>query len=221
MAKKAAAKKAVAKKSVAKKVAAKKAAAKAPAAKKSGAKKAASKQVAAKPAALVAGPQAGDVAPDFTCPATPGGTISLAQFTGRQNVVLYFYPRDNTPGCTTEACTFQEHLGSLTSAGTAVIGVSTDSLKSHEGFAAKFGLKFPLIADVDHTLAETYGVWVEKSMYGRTMMGLERSTFLINKQGQVAKVWRKVKVDGHVAEVKAAVAGLSAEMGTFTSSATT
>jgi thioredoxin-dependent peroxiredoxin len=203
MAKKAASKKAVAKKSVAKKVAAKKAAAKTPVAKSTGAKK-----VAAKPVVPTAGPQAGDVAPDFSCPATPGGTVSLAQFKGQQNVVLYFYPRDNTPGCTTEACTFQEHLGSLSSAGTAVIGVSTDSLKSHEGFAAKFGLKFPLIADVDHTLAETYGVWVEKSMYGRTMMGLERSTFLINKQGQVAKVWRKVKVDGHVAEVKAAVAGL-------------
>jgi len=203
MAKKAASKKAVATKSVAKKVAAKKAAAKTPVAKSTGAKK-----VAAKPVVPTAGPQAGDVAPDFSCPATPGGTVSLAQFKGQQNVVLYFYPRDNTPGCTTEACTFQEHLGSLSSAGTAVIGVSTDSLKSHEGFAAKFGLKFPLIADVDHTLAETYGVWVEKSMYGRTMMGLERSTFLINKQGQVAKVWRKVKVDGHVAEVKAAVAGL-------------
>ena len=203
MAKKAASKKAVAKKSVAKKVAAKKAAAKTPVAKSTGAKK-----VAAKPVVPTAGPQAGDVAPDFSCPATPGGTVSLAQFKGRQNLVLYFYPRDNTPGCTTEACTFQEHLGSLTSAGTAVIGVSTDSLKSHEGFAAKFGLKFPLIADVDHTLAEAYGVWVEKSMYGRTMMGLERSTFLINKQGQVAKVWRKVKVDGHVAEVKAAVAAL-------------
>ena len=203
MAKKAASKKAVAKKSVAKKVAAKKAAAKTPVAKSTGAKK-----VAAKPVVPTAGPQAGDVAPDFSCPATPGGTVSLAQFKGRQNLVLYFYPRDNTPGCTTEACTFQEYLGSLTSAGTAVIGVSTDSLKSHEGFAAKFGLKFPLIADVDHTLAEAYGVWVEKSMYGRTMMGLERSTFLINKQGQVAKVWRKVKVDGHVAEVKAAVAAL-------------
>jgi peroxiredoxin Q/BCP len=204
MAKKAAAKKTAVKKAAAKKAAAKKVAVKTA----TSAKKAVAKQVAAQPATPAAGPQAGDVAPDFTCPATPGGTISLAQFKGRQNVVLYFYPRDNTPGCTTEACTFQEHLGSLSSAGTAVIGVSTDSLKSHEGFAAKFGLKFPLIADVEHALAETYGVWVEKSMYGRTMMGLERATFLINKQGKVAKVWRKVKVDGHVAEVKAAVAGL-------------
>jgi peroxiredoxin Q/BCP len=201
------AKKSAAKKSASKKTAAKKPAVKKAAVKKAPVKTAAAKKVAATTAASVpsGGPQAGDVAPAFTCPATPSGTVSLAQYKGKQNVVLYFYPRDNTPGCTTESCGFQEHLASLAGSDTAVIGVSTDSLKSHEGFAAKFGLKFPLIADVDHELAEKYGVWVEKSMYGRTSMGIERSTFLIDKQGKVARVWRKVKVDGHVAEVKAAV----------------
>ena len=204
------AKKSAAKKSASKKVAAKKPVAKKAAVKKAAAKESAEKKSTAKKAAAVvsAGPQAGDVAPDFTCPATPGGSVSLAQYKGKQKVVLYFYPRDNTPGCTTESCGFQEHLGALAASDTAVIGVSTDSLKSHAGFSAKFGLQFPLIADVDHALAEKYGVWVEKSMYGRAMMGIERSTFLIDKQGTIARVWRKVKVDGHVAEVKAAAAAL-------------
>ena len=204
----------MAKKSAAKKSASKKAAVKKPVARKVASKKAVAKKTVAKKtgtgAAVVvpAGPRAGDVAPDFTCPATVAGSVSLAQYKGKQKVVLYFYPRDNTPGCTTESCGFQEHLVALAGSETAVIGVSTDSLKSHEGFSAKFGLKFPLIADVDHALAEKYGVWVEKSMYGRAMMGIERSTFLIDKQGQIARVWRKVKVDGHVAEVRAAAASL-------------
>jgi len=198
MAKQAAAKKASVKTGVVKTAAAKQTPAKA------------ANKIVAKPQATVSGgPQVGDAAPEFSSPATPAGTVSLAQFRGKQNVVLYFYPRDNTPGCTTEACGFQEHLGALAGSQTAVIGVSTDSLKSHAGFADKFGLTFPLIADTDHALAEKFGVWVEKSMYGRTMMGIERATFLINKQGQIVRVWRKVKVDGHVADVRDAVANLT------------
>jgi thioredoxin-dependent peroxiredoxin len=151
----------------------------------------------------------GSDAPAFSLPAFPAGTVKLSQFKGKQNVVLYFYPRDNTPGCTTEACDFRDNLARLTSADTVVLGVSTDSVASHEKFAKKFELPFTLLADEDHAVAEKYGVWVEKSMYGKKSMGIERATFLITKQGKIAAVWRKVKVAGHVDAVSEAVAELA------------
>jgi peroxiredoxin Q/BCP len=151
----------------------------------------------------------GSTAPAFSLPAFPEGTVKLSQFKGKQNVVLYFYPRDNTPGCTTEACDFRDNLARLTSADTVVLGVSTDTVASHEKFATKFELPFPLLADENHELADKYGVWVEKSMYGKKSMGIERATFLINKQGKIAAIWRKVKVAGHVDAVGEAVAELA------------
>ena len=154
-------------------------------------------------------PQVGKAAPAFTLPAVLDGPVRLSQFKGRNNVVLYFYPRDNTPGCTREACDFRDNIASLQSADTAVLGVSTDSLKSHEKFAEKFELPFPLLSDEKHEVAEKYGVWVEKKQYGRTYMGLQRSTFLIDKQGKIAAVWPKVSVAGHVAEVAAKVRELA------------
>jgi peroxiredoxin Q/BCP len=153
----------------------------------------------------------GDSAPAFSLPAHPGPTVRLSQFKGKQNVVLYFYPRDNTPGCTTEACDFRDNIASLNKGDAVVLGVSTDDLASHGKFADKFELPFALLADEDHAVAEKYGVWVEKSMYGKKSMGIQRATFLINKKGKLAAVWRKVKVDGHVAEVAAAVARLKDE----------
>ena len=117
--------------------------------------------------------------------------------------MLYFYPRDNTPGCTTEACDFRDHLGQFQDAETLVVGVSTDSIASHKKFADKFELPFPLLADEDHAVAEKYGVWVEKKNYGKTYMGLQRATFLIDPDGKIAHIWPKVSVKGHVAEVAA------------------
>jgi peroxiredoxin Q/BCP len=154
-------------------------------------------------------PQVGKAAPAFTLAAVPDGPIRLSQYKGRSNVVLYFYPRDNTPGCTREACDFRDNLAALQSADTVVLGVSTDSLKSHDKFAGKFDLPFPLLSDEQHEVAEKYGVWVEKKQYGRAYMGLQRATFLIDKQGKIAAVWPKVKVDGHAAEVAAKVRELS------------
>jgi peroxiredoxin Q/BCP len=122
-------------------------------------------------------------------------------------VVLYFYPRDDTPGCTAEACNFRDHMPDFSGVNAAVIGVSTDSAKSHDKFKAKYGLPFTLAADEKHTAAEAYGVWVEKNRYGRKYMGTERSTFLIDSEGKVAKAWRKVKVEGHAEEVLAAARG--------------
>lgn len=153
--------------------------------------------------------EVGQSAPAFTLPAHPEASIKLSQFKGRQNVVLYFYPRDDTPGCTTEACGFRDNLAVLESADTVVLGVSADSVESHRKFAGKFGLTFPLLADEDHAVCEKYGVWVEKNMYGKKSMGIQRATFLIGKDGKVARVWPKVKVEGHVAEVAEAVAELA------------
>lgn len=150
----------------------------------------------------------GDTAPSFDLPAIPEGRVKLSQFKGKKNVVLYFYPRDNTPGCTTEACDFRDRQAAMTKEDTVVLGVSTDSVASHQKFAEKFSLPFPLLADENHEVAEKYGVWVEKSQYGRTYMGIQRATFLIDKRGKIAAVWPKVKVAGHVGEVAEAVAGL-------------
>ncbi|HEX2582230.1 MAG TPA: thioredoxin-dependent thiol peroxidase [Dongiaceae bacterium] len=149
----------------------------------------------------------GDKAPDFSLPGDDGSTLTLGQFKGK-NLVLYFYPKDDTSGCTKQACAFRDTMASLKRKGTAIIGVSRDSLGSHKKFRAKYDLNFPLGADEDGRVTSTYGVWVEKSMYGRKYMGIERSTFLIDGKGIVRAVWRKVKVHGHVDEVMAALAEL-------------
>ena len=149
----------------------------------------------------------GDAAPDFSMPASDGRTVSLAAMRGRP-FVLYFYPKADTPGCTKEACAFQEALPQLGHVGIEVIGVSKDKMKPIEKFAEKFGLKFPLASDETTGVAEAYGVWVEKSMYGKKYMGLERATFLIDKEGRIAKIWPKVKVEGHAASVMEAARAL-------------
>lgn len=142
----------------------------------------------------------GAAAPQFTLPGDGGTTISLSDFHG-QPVVLYFYPKDNTSGCTKEAVAFNELKGAFDDAGVAIVGVSPDPVASHDKFKDKFGLAFPLAADEAHEVAEAYGVWKEKSMYGKKYMGIERSTFLIDREGTVAKAWRKVKVPGHAEAV--------------------
>ena len=149
----------------------------------------------------------GDMAPDFDMPATGGRTVSLASMAGKP-FVLYFYPKADTPGCTKEACAFQEALPQLGKIGLDVIGVSPDKMKPIDKFAEKFSLTFPLASDESKTVAERYGTWVEKSMYGRKYMGMERSTFLIDKTGKIAKVWRKLSVPGHAAEVLKAAQAL-------------
>jgi peroxiredoxin Q/BCP len=148
-------------------------------------------------------PEVGSKAPAFKLPSSTGKSISLKDFSGSnaKNVVLYFYPRDDTPGCTKEACGFRDEIGDFESADTVVLGVSTDTVESHQKFAGKFSLPFPLLADEDHAVAEKYGVWVEKNMYGKKSMGIQRATFLIDKNGKVAAVWPRVKVDGHIEEV--------------------
>jgi peroxiredoxin Q/BCP len=146
-------------------------------------------------------PDVGDPAPDFTLPSTDGTPISLSQFHGRQKVILYWYPKDDTPGCTTEACSFRDNIAVLQGHGVAVLGASPDSVRSHQKFADKFGLSFPLLADEGATVAQAYGVWVEKSMYGKTYMGVERTTFLIDEDGRIAAVWRKVNPNKHVGEI--------------------
>lgn len=146
--------------------------------------------------------KAGDPAPDFRLPATGNGSVGLGDFEG-QNVVLYFYPKDDTSGCTTEALAFTELLPQFAAAGATVIGVSPDPVSKHDKFAAKHGLKVILASDEDNAVALAYGVWTQKSMYGRTYMGIERSTFLIGPDGHLRAVWPKVKVAGHAQEVLA------------------
>jgi thioredoxin-dependent peroxiredoxin len=141
--------------------------------------------------------------PEFSLPATGGRTVSSASLAG-QRYVLYFYPRANTPGCTTEACEFQEHLPGFARLDVPVIGVSKDKLPALEKFAAKYGLKFPLASDAESDLCEQLGVWVEKNMYGHASWGIQRSTFLVGPDGGILREWRKVKLAGHVAEVAAA-----------------
>ena len=145
----------------------------------------------------------GDMAPEFTLARDGGGTLSLSGLRGRK-LVLYAYPKDNTPGCTKEAMAFNALRAEFEAAGTEIVGVSPDPVKSHDKFKLKHGLAFPLVADEAQQLANAYGIWVEKSMYGRTYMGIERSTFLIDAEGRIARIWRKVKVDGHAEEVLAA-----------------
>ena len=149
----------------------------------------------------------GDAAPDFTMPASGGRAVSLAALTGKP-FVLYFYPKADTPGCTKEACAFQEALPQLGHIGVAVIGVSKDKMKPIEKFAEKFALTFPLASDETTHVAEAYGVWGEKSMYGKKYMGMERTTFLIDRAGKIARIWPKVKVEGHALAVLEAVTAL-------------
>ena len=151
--------------------------------------------------------QEGVAAPAFTMPASGGRTVSSEALKGRP-YVLYFYPKADTPGCTKEACAFQEALPQLGHIGVEVIGVSKDKMPPIEKFAEKYGLKFPLASDESTEVAQAFGVWVEKSNYGKKYMGMERSTFLIDKNGIVAKIWPKVKVEGHAAAVLAAVQAL-------------
>lgn len=150
----------------------------------------------------------GDRAPDFALPALGGKTVSLKDFEGKENVVLYFYPKDDTPGCTKEACFFRDMQAEFQAAGAAILGVSTDSLASHEKFAEKYHLTFPLLSDEDKTVVQAYDVWKEKDNYGRKYMGVERTTFAIDKQGIIRQVWPKVKVEGHIDEVLDVVRGL-------------
>jgi peroxiredoxin Q/BCP len=147
---------------------------------------------------------AGQPAPSFSAQADDGRVVTLESLRGRF-VVLYFYPKDDTPGCTTEACELRDAFPRFDSADATIIGVSPDSVASHVKFKKKFSLPFTLLADTDHAIAESYGVWKEKSMYGRTYLGVERSTFLIDPTGIITHVWRKVKPDGHAADVASAL----------------
>lgn len=153
--------------------------------------------------------EAGTPAPDFTMPTDGGGSISLSDLRG-QKVILYFYPKDDTPGCTTEACGFRDAMPDFSGSGATIIGVSKDSVTRHDKFKAKHDLPFLLGSDESSGVCEAYGVWVEKNMYGRKYMGIERATFLIDEKGLVQHVWRKVKVKGHVDAVLAEVKALPA-----------
>jgi peroxiredoxin Q/BCP len=152
-------------------------------------------------------PAAGDLAPDFTAEIDAGERLTLSSLRGRP-VVLYFYPKDDTSGCTTEACEFRDLFPRFTATDAVVLGVSPDSAASHVKFKQKYALPFTLVADTDHAVAEAYGVWREKSMYGRQYMGVERTTFLVDRDGRVARVFEKVKPAGHADAVAAAVAEL-------------
>ncbi|RLK10953.1 peroxiredoxin [Ruegeria conchae] len=152
-------------------------------------------------------PEVSDIAPDFTLPRDGGGEVSLSEQRDRA-VVLFFYPRDDTPGCTKESIGFSEQLQAFADAGANVFGISRDTVAKHDKFVAKHGLTTPLLSDEGQTVCEDYGVWVEKNMYGRKSMGIERSTFLIDAEGKIARIWRKVKVPGHVDEVLEAARAL-------------
>ena len=150
--------------------------------------------------------EVGQEAPGFELNDGAGNRVRLSDFRGRK-VVVYFYPKDATPGCTQEACDLRDRHDRIQAAGAVVLGISPDSEKSHLKFAAKHELPFALLADPDHVAAEAYGVWKEKSMYGRSYMGIERSTFLIDEQGSLAAIWPKVKINGHADAVLAAITG--------------
>ena len=149
----------------------------------------------------------GNMAPDFTLPRDGGGSVTLSALRPGK-VVLYFYPKDDTPGCTIEAIDFTARRDAFAAAGTTVIGLSKDSAESHDKFCRKHGLGIVLASDEAGRTCEDYGVWVEKSMYGKTYMGIERTTFLIDAEGRIARAWRKVKVDGHADEVLVAAQAL-------------
>ena len=146
----------------------------------------------------------GDAAPEFSAATNGGGNVSLADFRGK-NVILYFYPKDDTPGCTKEACAFRDHFAEFKKRGAVVLGVSTDSAKSHDKFVGKFKLPFTLLADEDKKIVEAYGVWGKKSFMGRKYLGTHRVTFLIGPDGRIKKIWPLVKPDEHAEEVLAAL----------------
>jgi len=150
----------------------------------------------------------GDPAPEFNLPTDGEGTLSSAELTG-QPYVIYFYPRDNTPGCTTESCDFRDNFARVEAQGARVIGVSKDSVASHDRFKAKYELPFPLVSDPELVLHKAYGAWGKKKMYGRETEGTIRSTFLVGADGTVAEVWRNVRVKGHVDKVLTALEGLA------------
>ncbi|MBI2885010.1 MAG: thioredoxin-dependent thiol peroxidase [Candidatus Omnitrophica bacterium] len=151
----------------------------------------------------------GQPTPDLPLQDDQGRTVRLADFRGK-TVVLYFYPKDDTPGCTKEACGFRDRLDRVARAGAVVLGVSADSVASHQRFKAKYGLTFPLLSDPEKRLAEAYGVWKRKSLYGRTFLGIERTTVIIDATGRVAKIFPRVKVEGHVDQVLDAIESLRA-----------
>ncbi|MFN2607867.1 MAG: thioredoxin-dependent thiol peroxidase [Acidimicrobiales bacterium] len=144
----------------------------------------------------------GDPAPDFTLPDQDGTGVALADFAGRP-VVVYFYPADDTPGCTKEACQFNDNLGAFDRAGAPVLGISPDDAASHRRFREKYGLHFPLLSDADHSVMTAYGAWGEKTLYGRTVVGVIRSTFLVGPDGLVSRAWYNVRADGHAPKVLA------------------
>ncbi len=150
----------------------------------------------------------GDAAPDFTLPVTGGETLTLSDLKGKVTVV-YFYPKDDTPGCTKQACGFRDTFNSLKSQGITVIGISKDSIRSHEKFKEKYELNFPLASDESCDVVKSYESWIQKSMMGKKYMGADRSTFLIDPQGKLNQIWRNVKVDGHIEEVVNAALALN------------
>ncbi|EBA11660.1 thioredoxin-dependent thiol peroxidase [Roseobacter sp. CCS2] len=152
-------------------------------------------------------PAVGDKAPEISLPRDGGETVNLSDFAGKK-IVLYFYPKDDTPGCTKEAIGFTENADAFAALDTVILGVSKDSVKKHDKFVAKHELKIALLSDEDGDVCERYGTWVEKSMYGKTYMGIERATYLIDADGKIAQVWRKVRVPGHVDAVLEAVRAL-------------
>ena len=151
--------------------------------------------------------EAGDIAPHFTTPDDADRRVSLSDFRGKR-VVLFFYPKDDTSGCTIEACEFRDALPRFTAGDAVILGISPDDAKSHRKFKTKFELPYTLLVDEGHAVAERYGVWKEKSMYGRTYMGVERTTFLIDRAGRIARVFEKVKPEGHAEEVRQAIEAL-------------
>ncbi len=148
-------------------------------------------------------------APAFSLKATDGKTVKLSDFKGK-TVVLYFYPKDDTPGCTKEACAFRDRLSEIQALGAVVLGVSADDVAKHVAFTEKYSLNFPLLADTDHAVCEKYGAWREKNMYGKVSMGIQRSTYIIGPDGKVARLWKKVSVDGHDEQVIEALKEIAA-----------
>jgi peroxiredoxin Q/BCP len=145
--------------------------------------------------------KAGDKAPDFTLQSDAGKDVSLSQFIGKKEVILYFYPKDNTTGCTKEACSFRDSISAFGNKNAEVLGVSPDSVKSHQNFIQKQNLNFTLLSDPDHQVAEAYGAWGEKSMYGKKYMGILRTTFVIGKDGKIKNIFERVKPEGHAEEI--------------------
>ncbi len=150
----------------------------------------------------------GDSAPDFSLPGDGDSVLALTDYKGKKNVVIYFYPKDDTPGCTIEAKDFRDAMADFEKANTVIIGISKDAVSKHNSFKEKYCLPFALASDAESDVCERYGQWVEKSMYGKKYMGINRATFLIGKDGVIAKIWPKVKIEGHVQEVLAAAKAL-------------